>query len=335
MTTLLAETEPSRPRSTCAEMRRPIQLVSMRVTGGSQLTTESYDSASRLLLDWATQMRAEGLAQRTIIERPRIVARAARVLDADPTTFTTAQLIGFVADLPSAGTRQTYYSALRAWHLWLQWSGHRDDDPMLRMKRPRAPRRQPHPVATSHIDVLLSSGIRGRTRTAVLLCSYQGLRVHEAAKIRGEDVDLIARTLRVVGKGGVDEVVPLHPLIAAEAQRYPRRGYWFPSHTRPGRPIRRESLSAAISRAMHRAGIPASAHSLRHWYATELLEAGADARTVQTLMRHASLATTAIYTRVSRERQRLAIAALPSPRPTASLSPSPVGRGRTTERTAS
>jgi site-specific recombinase XerD len=259
-------------------------------------------------------MRAEGMSERTITDRPKIVARAAHAVGADPLEFTREQIFAYMASLKSAGTRQTYYSALRAWHLWLQWAGYRLEDPMLRMKRPRAPRGIPKPVATSHIDRVLSSGIRGRTRTAILLCSYQGLRVHEAAKIRGEDVDLIAQTLRVVGKGGVDDVIPLHPLIAAEAQRYPRRGYWFPSHTRPRQPIRRESLSAAISRAMERADVPGTAHSLRHWYATELLEAGADVRTVQTLLRHASLATTAIYTRVSRDKQRAAIAALPDPR---------------------
>jgi site-specific recombinase XerD len=256
-------------------------------------------------------MRAEGMSERTITDRPRIVLRAARVTGADPIEFTRDQIIAYIASLPSAGTKQTYFSGLRAWHLWLQYAGYRLEDPMLRMKRPRAPRRVPHPVATSHIDTLLSSGIRGRTRTAVLLCSYQGLRVHEAAKIRGEDVDVAAQTLRVIGKGGVDDVIPLHPLIAQEARRYPRRGYWFPSHLNPSRPIRRESLSAAISRAMQRCGVPGTAHSMRHWYATELLEAGADVRTVQTLMRHASLATTAIYTRVSRDRQRTAVAALP------------------------
>jgi integrase/recombinase XerD len=81
----------------------------------------------------------------------------------------------------------------------------------------------------------------------------------------------------------------------------------------PGRPVRRESLSATISRAMHRAGVPASAHSLRHWYATELLEAGADVRTVQTLLRHASLNTTAIYLKVNADKQRAAGLALPKP----------------------
>ncbi|NUP83862.1 MAG: tyrosine-type recombinase/integrase [Nonomuraea sp.] len=276
-------------------------------------------------------MRAEGLSTRTITERPRIVRRAARSLGADPLAFTTDDLVAYLAELPSSATKQTYYSALRAWHTWLQVCGVRDDDPLTGVRRPRVPRRRPRPVATGHLDLLLDSGIRGRTRTVVLLCSYQGLRVHEAAKIRGEDVDLISMTLRVVGKGAVDEVVPLHPLIAAEAAKYPRRGYWFPSYVRPGRPVRRESLSAVISRAMKRLGIPGTAHSLRHWYATQLLEeAGADLRTVQTLLRHASLATTQIYTEVNPARQRAAAERLPTPR--AARAP---GSAPAIERTAS
>jgi integrase/recombinase XerD len=247
-------------------------------------------------------MRAEGLASRTITERTRIVRAAAATIGREPDRFTTDDLLNYLAALPSASTRQAYFSALRAWHRWLCAAGHRVDDPMAGLPRPRAPRRQPHPVATAHIERLLASGIRRRTRTALLLCAYQGLRVHEAAKIRGEDVDLIAHTLRVVGKGGV---------VAAEAEHYPRRGYWFPSYARPSRPVCSTSLSAVISRAMQRAGVPGTAHSLRHWFGTELLRGGADARTVQTLMRHASLATTALYTLVNSDQQRAALHLLP------------------------
>lgn len=253
------------------------------------------------------------------MEWPRIVLRAARWAANEPAQLTAENLIGYLAGLPSAGTRQTYYTALCAWHSWLVATGRRADNPLIGLRRPRAPRREPHPVATEHLRLLLESGIRRRTRTAVLLCAYQGLRVHEAAKVRGEDFDLIGKRFRIVGKGGVEVWVPLHPVIGAEARRYPRRGYWFPSYTCPNRPVRRDSLSAAISRAMHRAGVPGTAHSLRHWFGTELLHAGADARTVQTLMRHASLATTALYLRVDDGRQRDAIIALPTPR----LAPAP------------
>lgn len=259
-------------------------------------------------------MQAEGLATRTITEWPRVVLRAARHADADPVTLTTDNLIDYLAGLSSASTRQTYFTALHAWHRWLVATGRRLDDPLENLHRPRAPRREANLVVTEHIDAVLGSGIRRRTRTAILLGAFQGLRVHEIAKVRGEDVDLIGHRFRVCGKGGVEVWLPLHPIIAEEALHYPRRGYWFPSHVRPGNPIRRDSLSAAISKAMKRSDVPGTAHSLRHWLANELLNSGADARTVQSLMRHASLATVQIYTRVDAGRQRAALDRLPVPR---------------------
>lgn len=272
---------------------------------------ETADCDDNSLSAWAQQMRAEGLAARTISEWPRIARRAARWADAPPTALTTADLIDYLAGLPSASTKQTYFSALQAWHRWLLATGRRPDNPMDGLRRPRAPRREPHPVATGHLEVLLQSGIRRRTRTAVLLCAYEGLRVHEAAKVRGEDVDLVGQRLRVVGKGGVEKWLPLHPAIMTEARRYPRRGYWFPSPKRPGRPIRRDSLSAVISRAMRRCDVPGTAHSLRHWFGTELMRSGANAREAQELLRHASLNTVAIYTLVAAEEARAAIHRLP------------------------
>jgi site-specific recombinase XerD len=270
------------------------------------------EAALQLLAAWATAMRANGLAERTLRERPRVVRAAAALIGVPAHQLASEQLIDYLAELTSAGTRQTYYSALQAWHTWLVLVGAREDNPMASMRRPKAPRRDPKPVATAHIERLLASGIRRRTRTIVLLCAYQGMRVHEAAKIRGQDVDLVAGTLRIVGKGGVDELVPLHPTIADEAANYPRRGYWFPSHTRQGRPIRSTGLSSTISRAMARCGVPGTAHSLRHWLATELVREEVNARVIQTIMRHKSLATLAIYTRVDRDQQRAALNRLPA-----------------------
>lgn len=278
----------------------------MRSPGGT--TTGQPDDP---LLAWAQQMRAEGLAKRTTTEWPRIILRASRWTDTDPTELAGAELIDYLAALPCASTRQTYFSALQAWHRWLLATGRRDDNPLDGLRRPRAPRREPHPVATGHLELLLQSGIRRRTRTAILLCAYEGLRVHEAAKIRGEDIDFVSRRLRVVGKGGVEKWLPLHPAIATEARRYPRRGYWFPSPKRPDRPIRRDSLSAVISRAMRRGDIPGTAHSLRHWFGTELMRSGANAREAQELLRHANLNTVAIYTQVAAEEAAAAINRLP------------------------
>lgn len=188
-----------------------VSVTPLAVLPGSGTGSGMTTLGETLLDRWARWMRAEGLAERTVKEWPRVVRRAARLVDTCPTQLAADQLVDYLAELPTASTRQAYFGALRAWHRWLLARGIRADDPTAQMRRPRAPRREARPVATDHIDAVLASGIRRRTRTALLLCAYQGLRVHEAAKVRGEDVDLIGQTIRIAGKGGADVVRPLPP----------------------------------------------------------------------------------------------------------------------------
>jgi len=150
----------------------------------------------------------------------------------------------------------------------------------------------------------------------ILLAAYQGLRVFEIAKFRGSDIDLVSREMVVEGKGGVHAVLPLHPIIEAEAAHY-GPGLWFPQHVanvqNTGH-ILGASVSSILSTAMKRAGVPGSAHSLRHWHATELLRSGVDSRVTQQLMRHASLATTQRYMHVDDTQRRAGLLLLPDAR---------------------
>jgi site-specific recombinase XerD len=149
----------------------------------------------------------------------------------------------------------------------------------------------------------------------ILLGALQGFRVSEIASVRGEMFDMVENTIRYVSKGGIPREAQMHPMIRAEAWKYPRRGYWFPSRgTNPAGHIRGKSVSDLIARAMDRAGIRSkrlTAHSLRHFFATQLLDAGTDIRVIQHMMGHVSLATTALYTRVSRTKEISAIETLP------------------------
>ncbi|WP_280516451.1 tyrosine-type recombinase/integrase [Actinomyces succiniciruminis] len=147
----------------------------------------------------------------------------------------------------------------------------------------------------------------------MLLGAYAGLRIHEIACIRGTDIDTVAGTLHVAGKGGRDDILPAHPVILDQAADYPP-GYWFPSPTED-QPVKAKTVGTVISRAFNRAGVRGSAHQLRHYFATSLLRAGADSRVVQTLMRHESLATTGRYLGVDDAQQRAALNLL-QPRPT-------------------
>lgn len=259
-------------------------------------------------------MTAGSLAERTRTERRRLVVQVARSTGLHPAEFTPAALLRWFAEIENPSTRLTYYRALQAWHRWLMAAGHRAEDPTAGLPKPREPKREPRPVATGALERLLRSGIRRKTQAMVLLMCYAGLRVHEVAKIRGEDVDRDARQLRVKGKGGKVRWQPLCPVLEELAASFPARGYWFPSPKHPGRPLRRETVSSTVSRAMARAGIPGTPHAIRHWHGTAALAAGANLRVVQELLGHERVATTQLYTQVDREQMMAAVLRLPDVR---------------------
>lgn len=270
--------------------------------------------APALLLDtWTSTMQGQGLSERTIAERRRVIAQLARDTGTDPAALTAPTLSSWLATLPSAATRDAYYSITRAWTRWLILAGHRDDDPTIRVPRPRVPPARPRPITDTQLTALLNLPLRRDTRTKIFLAAYAGLRIHEIAKIRSTDVDQTAGTITITGKGNRTDTLPAHPLILDRAHDHPAAGYWFPSPARPDQPVAAHTVGTVISRALTRAGVDASAHQLRHYFATTLLKNGADSRVVQTLMRHSSLATTGRYLAVSTDQQREALNLLHQP----------------------
>lgn len=261
-------------------------------------------------------MRAQSWSERTIGDRIDLVLRVAHNAGRPPEQLDVDDVLAFLSTSSfQPSTRQTYHVNLEAWFRWMEVMGVRDDNPMRRLAIPKAKRRAPRTISTTHVARLLSTRMHRRTRTMCLLAAYQGLRVSEVAKFRGADIDPVARELRVVGKGNVDAVLPLHPLIEAEAEAY-GSGWWFPQWKanrtgEAGGHVLGRSVSTIVANAMRRAGIPGSAHSLRHWYATELLRAGVDCRIVMELMRHASLATTQRYLHVDDTQRRAGLLLLP------------------------
>jgi integrase len=251
--------------------------------------------------DWRLAQRAQGLSARTVTERCRVVSALAAATG-DPVTVTTRAVRGWIGGQDvSTSTRATYDRYTRALFRFMVEDGIRPDDPMAKARRIRDPRMEARPVTDAHLERLLHSRMHWRTRVMIYLCAFQGLRVHEVAKVRGADVDLLAGLLFVKGKGGVTASLPLHPLLAQAAEQMPREGYWFAAHEYTGRTghILGNSVSSQLSTAMRRAGIPGgTAHRLRHWYGTSLVANGTNLRAVQQLLRHASLQTTERYVRV-------------------------------------
>lgn len=271
------------------------------------MTTGENQASYPLVNEWKTWQYAKSLSARTVTERTATVCRMAEWSGKAPQSVTPDDIVTWLAEGGdwSPNSRWTYHTTLTAWFLWLQKVGHRVDNPMVNVDRPRRTKGEPHPV--SNRDLLRLLGVRAhkRTKAMILLAAFQGLRVHEIAKIKGEHFDLVERTLTVQGKGGRVDVMPLHYRVLQLAVDMPRRGHWFPGSDRGHQ--RRESVGTTIKEAMTRAGVPGSAHALRHWFGTALTESGVDLRIVQTLMRHQSLATTEIYTRVSDKRKAAAI----------------------------
>ncbi len=285
----------------------------MSVASGTLVTpAEPWAAQTAAAFDsWRAWMLAGGIAARTRAERPRVIAQAARQIGANPFEFTTMQLITWLGTFPGPSTRDSYYSIQLAWHAWLRNVDLRTDDPTKRIPRPKVPRRRPHPTSTAQIEKVLASRMHRRTRAMILLAAYQGLRASEVAAVQGRDIDLDENTIRVLGKGGIEDWLPLHPAIADLATGFPRRSWWFRSYADPTRHVHGNTVSDVVSKAMHRAGVDATAHDLRHWFGTELVRSGADLRTAQTLLRHGNLQTTAIYVAVASSARADAILQLP------------------------
>lgn len=200
-----------------------------------------------------------------------------------------------------ANTRWTYHTQLSAWFLWLQKQGHRVDNPMINITKSKRPKTEPKPLSNTELARLITIRMHRRTKAMILLMAFQGLRAHEVAKVKAEHLDLVDRTIWVDGKGGVKATLPLHHRVVEVAYQMPRRGYWFPGVVHGHQ--RRESICSTVKQAMIRADVQGSGHCLRHWFATALLEAGVDVRTVQVLLRHQNLSSTEIYTLVSKRRR--------------------------------
>ena len=235
----------------------------------------------------------------------------------------TAQLQAYVAyrfpdSKASSGNRRL--SVLRRFYRHRVRSGLREDDPTLGIASARQPERFPKTLSEAQVEALLAApdvatpaGLRDRAMLETLYAS--GLRVSELTGLNGLQVGLTEGVVRVIGKGDKERLVPLGEEARHWIVRYLReaRPVLLSGRiadalfvTRLGGPMTRQGFWKLIRQYARRAGIsaPLSPHTLRHAFATHLLNHGADLRVVQLLLGHADISTTQIYTHVARERLR-------------------------------
>ena len=170
-------------------------------------------------------------------------------------------------------------------------------------------------LSQDEVRAVLEAITNPQNRVIAMILYAAGLRVSGAVSLRIADIDSKRMLLHVIqGKGRKDRLVTLSPVLLYHLrcyyQRYRPRSWLFPSRTYPDRHVTRDAVAFAITAVRHVvAGKPVSPHTLRHCFATHLLESGTDLRTVQALLGHASTRSTVIYTHVTRKR----ITAIESP----------------------
>ncbi len=218
---------------------------------------------------------------------------------------------------PAASSLARLQSSVRGLHRFLAREGIEDEDPTGRLRPPKAARRLPKALSIDQVERLLEAAATGsdeliglRDRALLELLYATGARVSEVVQL---DVDDLAHgeVVRVRGKGSKERIIPVGSYARAALDAYLTRSR--PELSRRGRatprlflgargaPLSRQSAWLVIQHAAERAELTAhvSPHTLRHSFATHLLQGGADVRVVQELLGHASVATTQIYTHVS------------------------------------
>jgi integrase/recombinase XerD len=244
---------------------------------------------------------------------------------ADPAKASREQLRSFLARLSASGlaasTQARKLSALRQFYGFLYAEGIRSDDPTQTISAPQTRRPLPKVLSTSDLDAMLATAAQDQTPEGLRLSLIVemlyggGLRVSELAGLKLAAVRTKENFIRVIGKGNKERLTPLGPAARIALDAYlavradfvpktdPNNRYLFASRGEGGFLTRRRFHQLLKGLAL-KAGIdPAkvSPHVLRHAFATHLVEGGADLRSVQTLLGHADIATTQIYTHVARD----------------------------------
>lgn len=208
-------------------------------------------------------------------------------------------------------------SAVKSFYRWLSDRDGFDATPVLSTRSPKFTKKLPRPVSPEGARAMISTAdiqarapwVGARDAAVVTLLYGCGLRISEALGLKGRDAPL-AEVLRITGKGGKERLVPVLPAARGAVEAYlalcphPREAEAPLFRGMRGGALNPRIVQQAMERARLQLGLPATAtpHAMRHSFATHLLNAGGDLRTIQELLGHASLSTTQTYTAVDSAR---------------------------------
>ena len=281
--------------------------------------------------------RVEGLSPETVrayqqhLDAYAACVRAARVDGLEPTVRDLRRYLARLRDRALAPRSiAAHLSAIRSFFSWCEVAGLATGAAAATIQMPKIPQGLPKTLSSEQMKRLLAAPDRatpaGQRDAAMLELFYAtGARISELSRLDVEGVDFTGRTVRLFGKGSKERIVPVYPRALEALRTYLDEGRPAllaaagradtPAPTRPVFISRRgRRMDAAALRRRFRilaaqAGLPSdiTPHALRHTFATDLLEGGADLRSVQELLGHASLSTTQLYTHLTPERLKAAV----------------------------
>ncbi|HOG47195.1 MAG TPA: site-specific tyrosine recombinase XerD [Anaerolineae bacterium] len=235
-------------------------------------------------------------------------------------------LIAFILYLKSereysSATVARKVAAVKSFFHYLVTEHRLPDDPSATLDSPKVRKYLPKAISKEEVDRLLAApaaidSARGRRDRAIMELLYAtGMRVSEVVNLDVGDVDPASGTVRCLGKGNKERVIPIHDRAILAVENYlersrlqllkkPDQKALFLNHR--GNRLTRQGLWLIIRRYVEQLGIkaPVTPHTLRHSFATHLLNGGADLRNVQELLGHANISTTQVYTQVSSDHLR-------------------------------
>lgn len=270
----------------------------------------------------------EGLSRNTLTAYRRDLTLYARWLTAGGRSLlqtTEADLNAYFAARHAATRATTANRRLTVFKRFFRWALRErriDADPTLRLQAAKQPLRVPKTLSEAQVEALLAAPgedtpLAVRDRTMIELMYASGLRVSELVGLKTFNISLSEHVLRVFGKGSKERLVPFGEVASQWLQRYLQEArpallagkqtddlFVTVRGARAGEAMTRVMFWQLVKKYARVAGItaPLSPHTLRHAFATHLLNHGADLRAVQMLLGHADISTTTIYTHVARER---------------------------------
>jgi len=269
---------------------------------------------------------SEGLSQNTISAYQKDLQLFQKwLIEADIKPFATVtrtHIESFMLSLQQSGRKERSNARLlSALKRFYQWGGENnlfDSDPTVLLKAAKVPKSIPTVISEQQVESLLAApdvittlGLRDRAILELMYAS--GLRVSEVVELPFEQINLSAGLVQVMGKGSKERIVPIGEIAIEWIEHYLQdarpiltKNRWVSTlfTSRIGRPMTRQTLWHRVKNLAFDAGIKGklSPRTLRHAFATHLINHGADLRTVQLLLGHSDLSTTQIYTHVAKER---------------------------------